>query len=177
MIIVGARGFATELFDVVSEKTTDIAFYDDVNSDIKGYIYNKFPILKSEGEVLKFFESNKSNEYTIGLGNPFLRFKVYEKFNSLGGKITSIISDCARIGNYSVCIGEGTNILPNAVFSSNTSIGKCGLVYYNVVVTHDCKIGDFVELSPNAIILGRCTIGDYTHIGANATILPDICMK
>ena len=116
------------------------------------------------------FDSN----FLIGIGNPILRYKMYRKFERLGGTLVSCVSPFAKIGNYDVHIGNGTNILDNTILSNNVKIGIGCIIYYNAVITHDCVINDFVEVSPSANILGRCRIGADTRIGSNATILPDI---
>jgi sugar O-acyltransferase (sialic acid O-acetyltransferase NeuD family) len=175
MLIIGAKGFAKEVLEVLHQlnQTENLAFYDDVNQDIGDYLYDKFPILKNENQVKKYF-LEIDNKFTIGIGNPVLRKKLYNKFIYLGGVFTSTISTNAEIGSYDVEIDFGTNILPKAIISNSVKIAKGCLIYYNSIITHDCKIGNFVELSPNVIVLGRAQIGDFSSIGANATILPNI---
>lgn len=175
MLIIGAKGFAKEVLEIFCQNncSKNIAFYDDINTDIGNFLYDKFPIFKNENQVKDFF-AKFGNEFTIGIGNPFLRYKMFQKFSNLGGVFSNSISCHSQIGSYDVEIGIGTNILPNAVISNSVKIGMGCIVYYNVIITHDCKVGNFVELSPNAILLGRTDVGDFSHIGANATILPDI---
>ncbi len=175
MLIIGAKGFAKEVLQVFidSKFSGQIAFYDDVNDDVSGFLYDEFPILKNEDEVLEFFKTN-GNEFTIGIGSPVLRYKLYKKIINLGGNFTSSISPLAQIGSYDVTIGIGSNVLSQAIFSNSSQIGIGCIVYYNVVITHDCVVGDFVELSPNVILLGRCSVGSFSQIGANVTILPDV---
>jgi len=174
MLIVGAKGFAKEILETFHQldQIESIVFYDDVNEDIGDYLYSRFPILNNEAAVNNLFIKN--NQFTIGIGNPILRFKLYKKFTGLGGKFVSTISPTAQIGNYEVTIGEGSNVLDNSIFSNSVVIGKGCIVYYNAILTHDCIVGDFVEISPSAILLGRCQVGNFSQIGANATILPDI---
>tara|TARA_B110000503_G_C7076236_1_gene383037 strand:- start:318 stop:950 length:633 start_codon:yes stop_codon:yes gene_type:complete len=175
MLIVGAKGFAIEVLEILHQqnKTENLVFYDDVNDDINGLLYNQFNILKSEIEAKKYFDLI-DNQFTIGIGNPILRKKMYDKFTKMGGKFTSTISKHAKIGSFDVKFGQGVNVLEQAIFSNSCSIGNGVIIYYNVIITHDCKIGNFVELSPNSTILGNVTISDYTHIGAGATILPNV---
>jgi sugar O-acyltransferase (sialic acid O-acetyltransferase NeuD family) len=175
MLIIGAKGFAKEVLQIFMDKSFNgkIAFYDDVNDVISGLLYLQFPILKNEDEVVAFFKAN-GNAFTIGIGSPASRFKLYKKFVDLGGDYTSSISPLAQIGSFEVSIGKGSNILSHAIFSNSSQIGMGCIVYYNVIVTHDCVVEDFVELSPNAVLLGRCKVGSFSQIGANATILPDI---
>jgi sugar O-acyltransferase (sialic acid O-acetyltransferase NeuD family) len=175
MLIVGAKGFAKEVLQVFHDLgfAQKIAFYDDVNSDVSGLLFNQFLILKKEEEVKKYFEEF-GNSFTIGIGNPLLRYQLYRKFIDWGGDFVSTISPMAQIGSYDVTIGVGSNILSQSVFSNSNQIGMGCIVYYNVVITHDCVVGDFVEIAPNSVLLGRCSVGSFSQIGANATILPDI---
>ena len=175
MLIVGASGFAKEILEIFHQlgELDNIAFYDDINIYQNAFMYKKFPILKNKNEVMSFFKDN-TNEFTIGVGNPNLRYKLFEKFTMMGGKYSNSISPKANIGNYDIQIGDGANILSNATISNSVKVGIGCIIYYNSIITHDCELGDFVELSPNAIILGRVKIGSFSHIGANATILPDV---
>lgn len=175
MIIVGAKGFAKEVLEIFHQlgRLDNVAFYDDVSKDIGSLMFDKFPILKTEEEVKQFYSMHGS-DFTIGIGKPELRYKLYHKFRDWGGSFASSISPSAQIGHYDVQIGAGTNILPNAILSNSVTLGMGCLVYYNVMITHDNVIGDFVELSPGATLLGNVSVGDFTHVGANATILPKV---
>ena len=175
MLIVGAKGFAKEVLEVFLrlKKGEDVVFYDDVNDDIGDLLYGRFPILKNEDQATFYFLENGS-KFSIGIGNPHLRHKLYIKFSAIGGELTSIISPEASIGSFDIVIGDGCNVLNNVIFSNSTSIGKGCIVYYNVTITHDCIVGDFVELSPGATLLGGCHIGSFSTIGSNATILPRV---
>jgi sugar O-acyltransferase (sialic acid O-acetyltransferase NeuD family) len=175
MIIVGAKGFAKEVLEIFEESTikSSIAFYDDINKDIGEKIFGKFLILKDDNTVISFFKDN-GNDFTIGVGNPKLRLKLYNKFMKLGGNYISSISSKAKIGSYDIIINEGANILSDVNISNSVKIGKGCIIYYGVIITHDCLIGDFAELSPNVILLGGSKVGNFTQIGANSTILPNI---
>ena len=78
MLIVGSKGFAKEVLEVFDQlgMTDKIAFYDDVNEDIGDLLFDTFVILKNENQVVEHFKSN-GNQFTIGIGNPILRFKLY----------------------------------------------------------------------------------------------------
>jgi sugar O-acyltransferase (sialic acid O-acetyltransferase NeuD family) len=175
MVIIGAKGFAKEILEVFHQLglLNNIAFYDDVNKNCGDLLYEKFPILKNKSEVKNFFKFN-GNDFTIGIGNPQLRFLLMKQFISIGGNLVSTISNKANIGSYGVNIGIGCNILDNAIFSNSSTIGKGCIVYYNVTITHDCVVGNFVELSPGVTLLGACRIGSFCQIGSNVTVLPKV---
>ncbi len=175
MLILGAGGFAKELFEILFQKQMidGIAFYDDVNSDAPDFLFDKYPVLKNEQEAIRFFQEF-GNEFTLGIGNPKFREVLYQRFSAIGGRLVSTISSKANFGSFGVSLGEGCNILDGAIFSNYTSAGMGCLIYYNAVITHDSKLGMFVQVSPGVSILGGGLINDFTMIGANATILPKI---
>lgn len=175
MIIVGAKGFAKEVLEILHQKgeADNLCFFDDVNKDVPEKLFQKYPILKSEDEVKQFF-SNNSFEFTLGIGNPKLRKILYEKFISLEGTFSSAISTYAEIGSFEVEIGDGCNILGGVKISNSVKIGKGCMIYYNSIITHDVEIGDFVEISPNVSILGRAKISNNVHIATGAIVFPDI---
>jgi len=175
MLIVGAKGFAKEILQIFHHlnKLENIAFYDDFSKNVGEFVFDKFVILKNKEQVKTFFLNNTC-QFTIGIGNPLLRYKLYQKFSSINGIFVSTISPRAIIGSYEVTIGDGSNILDNVIISNSTVIGKGCILYYTVTVTHDCIVGDFVELSPGVTLLGRSKVGDFCQIGANSTILPDV---
>lgn len=175
MLVVGAKGFAKEILEIIHQlnQLENLVFYDDVNNDMPEKLFEKFSILRTIEEASDYFKTI-DNQFTIGIGNPFLRKKMFDKFTSLGGVFSSTISPLVNIGSFDVQLGIGSNILSGSVFSNSTEIGIGCLVYYNSIITHDCKIGDFVEISPNVTLLGKCEIGSFSQIGANTTILPKL---
>ncbi len=180
MIIVGAKGFAKEVLQVLHvdlELTDDqIVFFDNVSIDLPEKLYNRFSIIRTIEEAKEYIESTGDNTFVLGLGNPKLRKKMYDEFVELGAIPKTIISKYADIGSFGVELGTGTAVMSGTRISNDVQVGKGCLIYYNVVLTHDCIVGDFVELSPSVNILGRCEIGNYTSIGAGAVILPDVTL-
>lgn len=175
MLIIGAKGFAKEVLEVLHQNSQlkNVAFFDDVNQDICGKLYNQFPILKTIEEA-KYYFKTQSNLFTIGIGNPILRKQLFQKFTKIGGIYTSTISPKATIGNFGNTIEEGCNIMTGTIITNDVLIKKGSLINLNCTIGHDCIIGEFVELSPGVNISGNCTIDNYSNIGTNATVLPKI---
>lgn len=175
MIIVGAKGFAKEVLEVLHQlnQLDHLVFYDDVNEDAPAFLYEKFPILRTK-EAAAYYFKTVDNRFTIGIGNPALRKKLALEFEAMGGVFTSTISPLAQIGHYGNIIGPGCNIMTGTVLTNDVKIGQGVLINLNCTVGHDSKIGDFVELSPGVHISGNCNIGNYSNIGTNATILPKV---
>lgn len=177
MLIVGAKGFAKEVLEVLHQlkQLDNLVFYDDVNDDVPAFLYGQFPVLKSKEAAAHYFKTVDSC-FTIGIGNPILRKKMALEFQAIGGCFTSTISPLAQIGHYGNIISEGSNIMTGTVITNDIKIGVGTLINLNCTVGHDSKIGDFTELSPGVHISGNCTVGNYCNIGTNATILPKITL-
>lgn len=175
MLIIGAKGFAKEVLEILIQNgdSKDVCFYDDISIDSPEKLYYKYNVLKSENEARDYF-INVDNRFTIGIGNPELRYKMFEKFNKLGGKFTTIISKKTTIGSFAVEIGEGCIIMPGVIISNNVKIERGTMVYYNSIITHDVKIGEFCEISPSVNLLGGSTIGNKSHIATASVIFPRV---
>lgn len=175
MVIVGAKGFAKELFEICLEHKIDkdIVFYDDISNDLPFLMFDQIEILRSIDELEIYFKEN-DNRFVLGFGNPILRRKVTNKFKKMGGVLESLISAKSNIGKLDVHIKSGATILSGSCITTSVQIGEGVLMYPNSLITHDCIIGDFVEFSPGATILGRSVVGSMVSLGANSTILPDI---
>jgi sugar O-acyltransferase (sialic acid O-acetyltransferase NeuD family) len=171
MIIIGAKGHAKEIFDILNEECySSLFFFDNVTTDIDDNLY-KIPILKDlevAGQKLK-----DNPDFVLGLGGVKNRYTLYNKFLDLGGNPISAIASNAQISK-NCKLGKGLNSMAFSFISANVEIGDGTLINAHASIHHDCVIGKFVEISPGARILGNCDIGNFTTIGANATILPKV---
>jgi hypothetical protein len=138
MLIVGAKGFAKEVLEVLfqSGTTDEIVFFDDLSSNISDYLYGRFLVLKNLESVKKYFQEVE-NCFTLGIGNPILRKKMCDKFENLGGVLTTIISPKADIGNFGNHIGSGCNIMTGSVITNDITIKKGTLINLKCTIGHD----------------------------------------
>ncbi len=178
MVIVGAKGFAKEILEVLYSELNyseeKLFFFDNVNKDLPDKLFAKFSILRNYKELVNFFELYKEEDFVLGLGVPAIRRQLFNEFVALGAKPFTLISKYARIGSFSNVIEEGTSIMQGSVITNNIKIGKACLINLNCTIGHDSVLGDFVELSPNVNISGNCTIGDLTSVGTNAVLIPGV---
>jgi sugar O-acyltransferase (sialic acid O-acetyltransferase NeuD family) len=174
MLIAGAGGHAIEVAGVMEDNNFPgiIHFFDDVNSNSGGKLFNRFNILTSINEVQHLFKSDA--DFVIGVGKPAVRKLLQDKLVQAGGRLQSVISSKASIGKNDVMLGEGLNIMTGAVITARTVIGKGSLIHVHCSVHHDTVIGEYCELSPGCRILGNVHIGAYTSVGAGAVILPGV---
>lgn len=174
MLIIGANGFAKQLFDVIysNNQNEDVLFFDDVTTNSPEYLYARYKIIKRIDFVSDLFKSD--NRFVLGIGNPKIRELLASRFSELGGELTSIISNKSLIGNFNVEIDLGTTILHSVIIESNVKIGKGTLINHGAIVTHDVEMGDFCEICPGSKIAGNVKIGRSTFVGTNCTILPKV---
>lgn len=172
MIVIGAKGHAKEIFEVLNENKLlePLYFFDNYNKNDNTTIFDR-TILKSFKDVEIVFSDSK--KFCIGVGNPYVRFSLAQKFINRGGSLESIISKRALIGkitNFQI----GVNIMPFSALYNYSKIGKGVLINSFASVHHDCEVGDFTELSPGSRILGRSKVGAFCSVGANSVVLPDL---
>lgn len=175
MIVVGAKGFAKEVLEVLRNNNAldNLVFYDDISTDVPEKLYDRFKVLRSFEEVIDYF-NKVEKKFTLGIGNPVARKKLYEKFSSVGGEYTSTISPHAVIGHFGNTIGAGCNIMTGSIITSDVVIKDGTIINLNCTIGHGCQVGAFVELSPGVHVSGNCIIGDYSALGTNATMLPKV---
>lgn len=178
MIIVGAKGFAKEVLEVLTQigLPESLYFFDNVSKDTPDLVAGRFPVLHSFEDAAKIITQQTDKRFLLGIGNPAGRFNLCTAFEKIGGQLSSLVSTDAFVGANGTMIGNGSIIMMGAVVTTDISLGKGCLVNYNSTIGHDTEVGEFVEISPGANISGRCKIGDYSIIGANAVILPDIIL-
>lgn len=177
MIIVGAKGFAKEVLEVVlqdHERVDRIVFFDNISNELPQYIFNRnYEILKTIKEAENFLKI-VSPEFTLGIGNPEVRKALCQKFIEMGGELKSTISPFAKIGKIENEISEGCNIMTGTIITSGARISKGCLINLNCTIGHDAILEDFVELSPGVNISGNVLLEERVLIGTNATVLPKI---
>ncbi|WP_405569733.1 acetyltransferase [Winogradskyella sp. Asnod2-B02-A] len=178
MIVVGAKGFAKEILQVLSVDMglldENIVFFDNVNKDLPFKLYDRFEILKSFEEVKTYLSKSEDKSFVLGLGQPAYREKLYQEFITLGAKPVTVYSKNCEIGSFDVTIGKGTSVMSGVIITNSIKIGKGCLLNLNATIGHDCELGDYVEISPNVNISGRCIIGKGSSIGTSAVIIPNI---
>jgi len=174
MIIIGAKGFAKELFEVIYSQNEHeyICFYDDVNTDVPDYLYEKYKVIKSIEEVINEFK--RDNRFALGLGNPAVRKKLGEKFESIGGIQQTFVSKNANIGHFGVNLSNGIVICGGVNITNDIEIGKGCLINLNCTLGHDSVMEDYVELCPGVHISGNVKIGTCSFIGTGAVVMPGI---
>ncbi len=174
MIIIGAKGFAKEVLEVLYQlnyPSSKLFFFDNISEKKVDKLYNEFEILNSISEAK---ELTKDNEFVLGLGGTIVREKLFHFFTNQGYMPYTLISPYAKIGHYNNTIGNGATIMTGVVITNDVIIGDGTLINLNATIGHDTKIGHFCDIMPGANISGNVNIGNYCSIGTGSVILPKI---
>jgi len=171
MLIVGAGGHAREVYDVMHEKH-NVNVFEEFETTACFKWGEKIHFIRSYNEVEILFKD--SPDFILGVGNPALRERLFERLIAINGIPQSIISETSWISKSNVHLGNGLNVMAFVFISNNVKIGDGTLLNAGCKIHHDCTIGKFCEISPNVVVTGNCMIGDNCSIGASATILPNL---
>jgi len=176
MIILGAKGFAKEVLEVVAIKNKEkhIYMFDNVSNDLPVFLYDKFKILKDIDAVNTVFKKTNDNRFVLGLGNPKNRKNSANLLKNNNGILTTVIGDNVKIGSFDTLIKDGCCIMSGSIITNSVQIGEGCLININCTIGHDTILEDYVELSPNVNISGNCKIKAMTYIGTNAIVLPKV---
>jgi sugar O-acyltransferase (sialic acid O-acetyltransferase NeuD family) len=176
MVIVGAKGFAKEVLEIFSQRSelNQLFFFDNISTDLPEKLYGRFPILRTINEVKEIFRKTGDVRFTLGLGNPVLRYNLNKKFTEIGGQLISTISPNTDIGSFGTSIAPGCNILSGTIITNDVTLKTGCLINPGCTISHDSIINDFVQLSPGVRVTGNCFIDSYSQLGTNSVIIPKV---
>ncbi|GAA4043126.1 hypothetical protein GCM10022409_31380 [Hymenobacter glaciei] len=174
MLIVGAKGFAKEVLEVLYQGTAPaaVAFYDDLSPGLPTALFGVFPVLRTLEEAQLWLAHDPA--FALGVGSPRVRRHLAEKMRSLGGVLTSTVSPKATVGRFGNVLGEGCNVMSGAVLTSDITLGEGVLVNLNCTIGHDVVVGDYCELSPGVHLSGHAVLGPNCVLGTGAVVLPGV---
>jgi UDP-perosamine 4-acetyltransferase len=172
IIIIGAGGFAVELYHFMKQ-----CIFDSADWNISGFSAIGKNVL-SEYNLSHLYlgdydktELPKSAELTIGVGAVHVREKIFDEFRAKGYKFANIIHPQNMANLEALNKSEG-NIFMYGSGGMFLSIGNGNLLNGNSGLSHEVKIGDFNILS-QSVMLGRAKVGSFNSFGFNSVVMPD----
>jgi sugar O-acyltransferase (sialic acid O-acetyltransferase NeuD family) len=173
MIVLGARGHAIELLQLLeSLEVNELFFFDNINNDAPNYLYRKYPVLHSVQDVI--VQLRQDSRVVIGIGGGRLREHLAQQAIAWGGTLHTVIATTAQVGRHEVTLGAGLNVMDSVLISNETAIGEGSLINARASLHHNVVVGRYCEISPGAQLLGHVQVRDFAQIGAGAIILPRI---
>ena len=176
MLIVGTGGLARDVITSweidESNNNEDLVLFDDVNHETD-LLYGKYVIYHSLEQVKEYF-LKRGNNFFVCIGNPLKRKRITEKFELLGGELSTFISCKALTISPFMPLEKGIVIEPGVGISKDVVLGRGVFINAGCIIGHDAVIGDYVSLGPGVRVLGNAEIGECSYIGCNAVIMPGV---
>lgn len=171
LVIIGASAMGRETS----------AYACECGMEVKGFLDSRINILEGQSGYAPVLSSPE--EYTpqiedvfvCAVGDPFVKRKYVQFFESKGAKFVSVIHPRAYVG-LNVKIGVGCIVAPNASITNDSVIGDHVIVNVNASVCHDNVVGDFTTICPGCCLAGRAKVGKDVFIGAGAVVIPDVSL-
>jgi sugar O-acyltransferase (sialic acid O-acetyltransferase NeuD family) len=117
------------------------------------------------------FVNEMSAALAIGGARGKDRQELAQMIQARGLTLPAITHPTASVSN-SVELGQGCQILANAVVAPGVSMGCVCIVNNSANVDHECKLGHGVHVAPGAVLCGDVVAADNAMIGAGAVVLP-----
>ncbi len=169
----GAAGHARVLHDLLAESgTTCVAFID---AAVKTQTFLGCPVFRDVDEFQAWWRTRSDLDdlkamFAIGRQGGH-RLAALERAQSLGLRVPAICSVQAHVSS-SAYLGAGSHVLPMAVVSADTRLGRVCIVNHAAVIDHECQLGDGVHVAPRATLCGQVVVGHDVFVGAGAVVLP-----
>jgi len=189
LIIIGARGFGREIYNVAIQtkeyntKWTIGGFLDNKEDALDGF--KGYPQILSSVED---YEVKENDLFICALGDVKYKKKYISLILGKGGKFINIIHPTSII-NMNVKLGIGVIICPFTYISNDVTIGNFTTIQTHSAIGHDVQIGDYcqinaltflggfaeieegVTMNPGSGVVPRGNIGENTVVGINSTVL------
>lgn len=174
LYIVGAGGFAREIYSYLSETNYEFGgyilsgFLDDNLSALDGYK------LKHKVDMRLLTEDiSIGSKLIMAIANPSLKERVFKYYKNIGLEFLTYIHNTAFVGQR-VCLGEGTIVGPKSVITADVDVGKCVTINALSSIGHNAIIGDYSTLSGHCDVTGFVQLGARVFMGSHALIIPSV---
>jgi sugar O-acyltransferase (sialic acid O-acetyltransferase NeuD family) len=166
IILVGYSGHGLVVADTAFENKLNVIGYTEKSIKLSNPF--KLEYLGDESN-LEFNLWDKDVEFLLGIGDNFLREKIYNLIKKKGKKVITLFNAHSSISDFA-SIGEGVYINRNVTVNAFAKIGNNVILNSGCIIEHECEIQDHVHIAPGAVLAGNVHVGSGTFIGANSVI-------
>lgn len=171
LIIIGARGFGREVYNLA------IACNSDNNFNIKGFLddksdalddFNDYPPIISSVED---YTPKENDVFVCALGDVSYKKKYTDLILHRSGRFISLIHPSATIYT-NAHIGDRVIIANNVTVSCDTVLGHDVVIHSGTVIGHDVKIGNNCSLGANTFYGGYAVLEDFVTVHPQSSVMP-----
>lgn len=173
--IWGSSGHAKVLIALIAEQGGEVVALFDNDPSAKSVV-GRLSVIVGEDGFADWIRQEKPGRSVSGLvaiggwrGRD--RLEIHQRFRDAGLSMHALVHDRAYV-SASAVLGEGTQVLAQAIVASDARIGQACVINHKASVDHECILGDGVHIAPGASICGCVEIGENAFVGAGAVILP-----
>lgn len=174
LVIIGGGGHAATLCEILLSQRRDVLAVVSPEVSETFSLFPNIAHLQNDADILAY--SNTGVELVNGIGampKSYLREKIHTQFKERGYTFAQVISSTAKVSSL-VDLGEGVQILNNAVVCLGTSIGDSSIVNTSASIDHNCQIGKHCHIAPGVVMSGQVVVEDRVHIATGASLINNI---
>ena len=149
-MIFGAGEYGQLVKEIAKNKYPVIDFLDDNSKDAIGKI----------NDMAKY---RVDYDAIVAIGNPEKRKEIYDKLESLGFYISTIVSDKAYLSP-SAEIEPGCVIEPMVVVNTGAKIKRGTFINAGAVVNHNAVVNEFCQIDCNAVVGAEAEVPAGMHL-------------
>lgn len=170
LIILGARTFAEEVADVVSEceEYQLVAFAENHEAERCAQPFLGLPVLW----VTDLAPLAATHKVVCALATT-RRSAFLKQVEDMGFQFATVRHPRAHVSR-TARVGDGCILGAGVVVAAHADIGRHVIVNRGSLIGHHTTVGDVVTISPGANIAGCARIGPGTYIGMGAIVLDHI---
>ena len=169
VVIFGSGAHAHVISDIIL-KIKEYKLIGLIDSSSVEKMRYGFPVFKDLNEAKK---SKSKDIFTgiIGVGDNALRFEIANEIKLKHPRFDFInaIHPNAVISS-NVSLGKGIAIMAGVVVNTGSKIDDHCIINTSSLVDHDCKLHDFSSLAPGTSLGGNVELGKFSSIGIGANI-------
>lgn len=172
LLIIGARGWGREVFDIA-----EACMKNGAGFKVKGFLDDKADALDSYpgyppiiGPV-ESYEVQEDDVFICALGDVHYKEQYVNIILDKGGTFISLVHPTAILGN-NAKIGQGCILGAFSNISNDTTIGDFVTFSIKAGMGHDSTIGDYSHIGAMCCISGFVTIGESVTMHPGSIIVP-----
>ncbi|NQW49408.1 MAG: acetyltransferase [Planctomycetes bacterium] len=167
LLILGARSFAREVADLVSDvpQLQLAGFVENTDRKLCSEMIDGLPV-----HWVDDISEMAATHWCVCAFGSTKRIAFIRQAEAMGFRFASVIHPTARISRRSI-IGDGSIISSGVQIATNTRIGRHALINRGALIGHDIVTGECISVGPGANIGGACRIQSGCYIGMGAIVI------
>lgn len=169
LLLIGGGGHCRSVIDVIEQENRfEIAGIID-KKELMGQEVLRYKIIGCDEDLDVLRAQYACALISVGqIKTPHIRMALFEKLNTLGYTLPSIISPLAYVSKHAK-VGEGSIVMHHALINANANVGKNCIINSKALIEHDAIIEDYCHISTGAIVNGGACVKEGTFYGSNVT--------